>query len=103
LPEKQRDFTIDLCARLCREYQIKPNKIFGHGEIDKGKTCPGTGVDMNQFRTDVFAALNSAPPVDDLESKIEAEVVKIHRAFANIRGWVSDSRYENIRQHLIGG
>lgn len=47
-------------ARWCRQYNISPNRIIGHREVNRinknlstTKTCPGRKVDMDKIRGDV--------------------------------------------------
>ena len=40
-------------AGLCRLLGISPGKVYGHGEIDSHKTCPGLQFDMSAFRTQI--------------------------------------------------
>ena len=42
-----------LCRWLMDRYHIPVENVLGHGEIDKGKTCPGRMFDMYQFRKDL--------------------------------------------------
>lgn len=76
LPEEQRDLTIDLCADLCMEYDISPENVVGHREFDPGKTCPGTGVDMDDFREDVAERI-AEKKAGYLPEKSKAEQIKI--------------------------
>lgn len=41
---------------ICQKYKIAVDRIFGHGELNAGKTCPN--LDMTKFRADVAAELN---------------------------------------------
>lgn len=46
--EKQYRRALSLISGVCLEYDIPPEQVFGHNELDPLRTCPG--VDMTLFR-----------------------------------------------------
>jgi N-acetylmuramoyl-L-alanine amidase len=49
-PPEQLEKCMYLCLSLMRLYNIPVEKIFGHGEIDKRRSCPGVLFNINSFR-----------------------------------------------------
>lgn len=49
--EEQMKSLVDLCLDFMIRYDIEPNRVIGHREIEGvEKTCPGLLFDMNKFR-----------------------------------------------------
>ncbi|MBX7059050.1 MAG: N-acetylmuramoyl-L-alanine amidase [Leptospirales bacterium] len=60
-PARQLDAAVGLLARLAREYDIPPDRIVGHREVQQ-TGCPGKYVDMVELRRLVAERLrNNAP------------------------------------------
>jgi len=57
-PAKVLPMAADVCAALCKRFDIPVAKIFGHRDF-ANKSCPGTAIDMGAFRKSV--AGGSAP------------------------------------------
>ena len=54
----QYDALMHLCEDLCQMFNIKPDNVVGHYELDKAKLlCPG--IDMEQFRHELKEALDA--------------------------------------------
>lgn len=49
-PAVQWNKCLDLVLRLCATLKIDPDNVWGHGEIDGRKSCPGLLWDMARFR-----------------------------------------------------
>ncbi len=60
-PEEQHQANVQLCAFLCRKYNIKPEDIMGHLDIavPKGRKTDPRAYDLEQLRREVTAALNA--------------------------------------------
>ena len=51
--EEQWTLTVNLCANLCKAFKIPFYNIQPHSKYAAYKSCPGTKVDMDKFRSDV--------------------------------------------------
>ena len=52
----QLDSVLHLCEDLCKMFDISPDMVLGHSEVDSGKPlCPG--IDMGKFREMLHEAL----------------------------------------------
>ncbi len=60
-PEEQHHTNVQLCAFLCRKYNIKPEDIMGHLDIavPKGRKTDPRAYDLERLRREVTAALNA--------------------------------------------
>lgn len=54
--DKQWHTLVDVCARLCRRYQLGPEAVLGHGELHP-TACPGTSLSMDHLRSEIGARL----------------------------------------------
>lgn len=55
LKDEQEIGAIKFLSDRCRYYQLKPNEIYGHRELDNADTvCPGRNVDMDLLRRKVL-------------------------------------------------
>jgi N-acetylmuramoyl-L-alanine amidase len=57
VPEAAFALLVDLCARKCHEYGLKPEDIVTHHRYAAYKTCPGKLFPMDDLRRRVAAAL----------------------------------------------
>lgn len=49
--DEQLESLIEICIYLMFKYDIEPNKVLGHRELEGvTKSCPGLKFDMNRFR-----------------------------------------------------
>jgi hypothetical protein len=60
-PKKVLPVAADVCAALCKRFNIPAGKIFGHRDF-ADKSCPGTAIDMAAFRKSVAATGASPAP-----------------------------------------
>lgn len=60
-PAAQLQTAIDVCALLCRTYNIAPNRITTHALISPGRKTDPRGLDLEAFRLGVIDRL--LPPV----------------------------------------
>lgn len=49
-PQKQWNLGLDWTRFLCNFLDIPAENVYGHGELDRNRTCPGTFFDMSLFR-----------------------------------------------------
>lgn len=55
---------IDYCVAMCKKFSLNPlTDIYGHKELDPGKTCPN--LDMNIFRKFVDASISGSMDKDE--------------------------------------
>lgn len=48
------DATVQVLARLAWAFHIEPDRVAGHREFDKRKTCPGLKWDLDKLREDIM-------------------------------------------------
>jgi N-acetylmuramoyl-L-alanine amidase len=60
-PEEQHQANVQLCAYLCRKYEIKTEDIMGHLDIavPQGRKSDPRGYDLERLRREVEAALSA--------------------------------------------
>jgi N-acetylmuramoyl-L-alanine amidase len=60
-PEEQHQANVQLCAFLCRKYNIKPEDIMGHLDIavPKGRKTDPRAYDLERLRREVTAAIET--------------------------------------------
>lgn len=64
-----------LVAELCKKWQISPTRmsIIGHNEINSVNRdrCPGSGINLNNFVSEVQRILNEEKMINELKSEVE--------------------------------
>lgn len=65
------DVTIDLLSKLSFLFAIPSINIYGHGEVDSRKTCPGKKWDMQMVRNDVHSQVMQRDDIEDAHQIIE--------------------------------
>lgn len=58
----QREAVIEVLARLCAMYGLETKQIFGHRELNPGKSCPNIK-EMDRLRGDVELKIQANLPV----------------------------------------
>ncbi|MFQ5612235.1 MAG: N-acetylmuramoyl-L-alanine amidase [Anaerolineae bacterium] len=56
-PEPQHQAVVQLCAYLCRRYNIRPDLIIGHRDVSPGRKTDPLGYDLERLRREVRTAL----------------------------------------------
>ena len=56
-PPAQWGKGLALAAWLCRRYLIPVERVFGHRQFERAKTCPGLAFDLDRFRNELAKEL----------------------------------------------
>jgi N-acetylmuramoyl-L-alanine amidase len=57
ITKAQMTALIDLLSTICQRYALEPKQIFGHRELNPGKTCPNIK-EMDNLRNEVELKIN---------------------------------------------
>lgn len=56
IEKAQYESLIAICIQLLARYKLSSDDVYGHTELNRGKTCPN--LDMNTFREDLENSIN---------------------------------------------